>query len=254
MWLRWNLAAWVLRSPPPLDSVKPMADTLNDFALVSFDKDRERAFEDLAQTSALVTGWTSTSKPLFFHVQGVGDAAVTLTIVDGDALSAQDGEAAEFLFSLGDGQYHWRTTIQRVTPDGWSLAKGGELYRLQRRSNFRTSVPKGDKTGFLLKSFKTHTISPTALVLVDLSAGGARLRWPTEGLSAPAQGDSLSGVLGVPGGRQIEVFGVVKNVLTDIDTGALQIGVEFQNLSGRDEQTLLHLCLQIRRSTQPTVR
>ncbi len=230
-----------------------MADS-NDFALVSFDKDRDRAFDELAQKSVLVTGWTSTSKPLFFQVQRVDEQTVSLTIIDGDGLSAKDGDSAEFLFSIDDGQYHWRTDIHRATVDGWSLVKAGELYRLQRRSNFRTSVPKGYKASLLLKSFKTHTITPTPLELIDVSAGGVRVKWPASGLSAPSQGDSLAGLLGTPGGRQVEVFGIVKSVLTDVDSGPVQIGVEFQNLSGRDEQSLLHLCLQIRRSTAPVIR
>lgn len=230
-----------------------MSDT-NDFVLVSFDKDRERAFEELAQKSVLVTGWTATSKPLFFQVQKVDVMTVNLTIVDGDGLSGKEGDSAELLFSLDDGQYHWRTKIHRAEAGMWSLAKGGELSRLQRRNNFRTSVPKGYKAILLLKSFKTHTVSPTELQLVDVSAGGARIKWPSGGLSQPAQGDSLAGLVSAPGGRQIEVFAIVKSVLTDIDTGAVQLGVEFQNLSGRDEQALLHLCLQVRRATAPVVR
>jgi c-di-GMP-binding flagellar brake protein YcgR len=230
-----------------------MSDT-NDFQLVSFDKDRERAFGELAQRGVLVTGWTATSRPLFFHVQGVDSSRVNLTVVDGDGLAGRAGDSAEFLFSLDDGQYHWRTTLAAVTRDAWSLAKGGELSRLQRRNNFRTAVPRGYKATLLLRSFKAHTISQTELQLVDVSAGGARVQWPSAGLSQPSQGDSLSGLLAIPGGRQIEIFGLVKSVLTDVDTKAVQIGIEFQNLSGRDEQALLHLCLQIRRAFAPVLK
>ena len=241
-----------LRTRPLLDSVERMPDT-NDFSLVSFEKDRERAFEELSHKAVLVTGWKATSKPLFFHVQRVDQATVSLTVVDGDTRSAKAGDAVEILFSIDEGQYHWRTELHHVTADGWSLAKSGELFRLQRRSNFRTSVPKGYKASFLLKSFKTHSISATPLELVDVSAGGARVGWSTAGLSAPSKGDSISGVLSTPGGRQIEVFGIVKSVLADGDHPAAQIGVEFQNLSGRDEQALLHLCLQIRRVSAPVL-
>ena len=231
----------------------PPADT-NDFQIVSFDKDRERAFEELAVKSVLVTGWTATSRPLFFQVQRIDVMSVNLTVVDGDGLSGQANEPAEILFSLDDGQYHWATTILKTTPELWSLAKGGNLSRLQRRNNFRTSVPKGYKAVLLLKALKTHTITQTELQLIDVSAGGARVQWPAAGLALPAQGDSLSGIFATPGGRQIEVFGIVKSVLTDVDTGVVQAGLEFQNLSGRDEQALLHLCLQIRRSQTPVLK
>ncbi len=226
----------------------------NDFQLVSFDKDRERAFDELAIKSVLVTGWTATSRPLFFHVQRVDVKTVNLTVVDGDGLSGQANEDVEILFSIDDGQYHWRTKLIKATPELWSLAKEGELSRLQRRNNFRTSVPKGYKALLLLKALKTHTISPTELQLIDVSAGGSRIQWPAAGLAPPASGDSLSGILTTPGGRQIEVFGIVKNVMTDVDSGVVQAGLEFQNLSGRDEQALLHLCLQIRRAQAPVLK
>ena len=230
-----------------------MSDT-NDFLLVSFDKDRQRAFDELALKNVLVTGWTASSKPLFFHVQKVEEMTVSLTIVDGDGLSGKEGESAEFLFSLDDGQYHWATKLHRTDASTWMLVKGGELSRLQRRNNFRTNVPKGYKASLLLKSFKTHTISATPLELVDVSAGGVRVHWPKGGLSQPAQGDSMAGIIAAPGGRQIEVFGLAKSIITDVDTGAMQVGLEFQNLSQRDEQALLHLCLQIRRDVAPAIR
>jgi c-di-GMP-binding flagellar brake protein YcgR len=249
-----------LRRCLPLDSVIGMTppnenslNSANDFTPVSFDKDRELAFEGLANKAVLVTGWVASSRPLFFHVQRVDVMTVNLTIVDGDGLSAATGDSVELLFSLDDGQYHWRTKIHIASAHEWSLAKGGELSRLQRRNNFRTNVPKGYKANLVMKSFKTHTISRTELQLVDVSAGGARVRWPA-GLSMPAQGDSLAGVLSEAGGRQIEVFGIIKSVLTDVDTGATQAGLEFQNLSGRDEQALLHLCLQIRRTQAPVLK
>lgn len=227
---------------------------INDFQPVSFDKDRERAFAELGVKSVLVTGWTPSARPIFFHVSKVDSMMVTLTVVDGDGLSAKPGDTAELLFSLDDGQYHWRTKIDNATSSSWQLARGGDLSRMQRRNNFRTPVPKGYKASLLLKSFKTHTISQTEVQLIDVSAGGIRIAWPAAGLAQPRQGDSLSGLLATAGGRQIEVFGIVKNVLTDVDTGAIQAGIEFQNLSGRDEQTLLHLCLQIRRAQAPLLK
>lgn len=230
------------------------ASDINDFQLVNFDKDREVAFAELGQKSVLITGWTQNSRPLFFQVQRIDASTVSLTVVDGDGLAGKANDEAELLFSLDDGQYHWRTKIIEASSGAWSLEKGGELARLQRRNNFRTSVPKGYKAVLLLKAFKTHTISQTELQLIDVSAGGARIQWPAAGLSSLAQGDSLSGIIATPGGRQIEIFGIAKSILTDVDTGVIQAGLEFQNLSGRDEQSLLHLCLQIRRSQSPVLK
>ncbi len=223
----------------------------NDFMPVNFEKDRERAFADLVLQPVLVTAWTTSSKPIFFQAQGSNETGFLLALVEGDAMAGRADDDVEVLFSLDDGQYYWKTKIVTAWVDRWTLQKGGELSRLQRRNNFRTTLPAGYKANLLLKALKTRTLTPTPLALVDVSAGGVRLRWPNAGLAQPAEGDSLSGVLTTPGGRQIDVFGIIKSVTTDASNGEVQVGVEFQNVSGRDEQALLHLCLQIRREFTP---
>ena len=228
----------------------PESQDTNDFQPVNFEKDRERAFQDLASASVIVTAWTTNGRPLFFHAQGFSDTGFTMTVVEGDGQSGRAGDDVEVLFSLDDGQYHWKTKIVKAWVDRWTLEPSGELSRLQRRSNFRTSLPRHYKAALQLRTFKTRSISPTDLKLVDVSAGGVRVAW-AKALTPPSEGDSLSGLLAAPGGRQIEIFGIIKSVRTDSETGELFAGVEFQNVSGRDEQSLLHLCLQIRREIVP---
>ncbi len=220
----------------------------NDFALVSFEKDRERAFENLLLQPVLVTAWTTTSKPVFFQAVSSDHSGVQLKLVEGDPMSALAGDEIEILFSLDDGQFHWKTKLIQPWPDRWTVALGGELFRLQRRDNFRTSVPRGyRKAHFILKALKNLPLTPTEMMLVDVSAGGVRVKWPAAGLTKPLVGETLSGVLTTPGGRQIDIFGIVKSVQADLETPNVNVGIEFQNVSGRDEQVLLQLCLQIRR-------
>lgn len=224
-----------------------MADT-NDFLPVTFEKDKERVFQELAIKPVLVTGWTTGGRPVFFHVHGVHEKVLRLTVVEGDGAEGTAGDIVEILFSLDDGQYHLTSTLQVSLHDEWSVSTEGNLSRLQRRENFRTSVPRGNKAVFRLTGMKTQTINRTDLVLIDISAGGARVKWPKGGLSLPHEGDAVSGEINTPG-RDIEVFGILKSVRVDADTNEMDIGIEFHNLSGRDEQALLQLCLQIRRLT-----
>lgn len=227
----------------------------NDFDLVNFEKDRDRAFDELNSRGALVTGWQSPAgRPVFFQVQGIDPTGVRLTVIDGDGLDGTAGQTVELLFALDDGQYHWKTPLLESTHDRWTIDRGGDLWRLQRRNNFRTTVPRGYKADFMLRTLKTHQLTPTPIALADVSAGGARLHWPKAGVSPVALQDSLSGTLAVPGSRTIEIFGIVKSVLVDPSTGQVQAGLEFQNVSGRDEQALLHLCLQIRRATASVLK
>lgn len=220
----------------------------NDFSPVTFAKDRERTIADLGARPLPVTAWIKNAKPLAFQALGINDAGLLLKIVDGDGQTGKAGDAVEVLFSVEDGQYHWTTKIVQAWVDRWLLDKGGELSRLQRRNNFRVSVPPSFKASFQLKSVNAQSpaAAVAALAVVDMSAGGARVVWPKT-LALAAVGDMLTGTLMLPDALQIDVSGSIKNLRTDVVTGAVHAGVEFQKLSGRDEQALLHLCLQIRR-------
>lgn len=224
-----------------------MSDS-NDFQPVTFEKERERVFQDLVLKPVLVTAWTPGLRPLFFHVHGVDSAGLHLTVVDGDGAEGSQGDIVELLFSMDDGQYHLRTELKAALHDRWTVGMDGELSRLQRRSNFRTMVPRGFQALLKVTGIKTRQIQKTDMALIDISAGGARVRWPKSGLVLPHEGDALSAEVRTPG-REIEVFGIVKNIRLDADTGDMDVGLEFHNISGRDEQALLQLCLQIRRHT-----
>lgn len=218
----------------------------NDFQPVTFEKDRERVYQELAIKPVLVTAWTPGGRPLFFHVHGINQDGLQLTVVGGDGADGSQGDIVELLFSLDDGQYHLRSTLKSALRETWTVATDGDLSRLQRRSNFRTVVPPGFSAILKLTGIKTRQIQKTELPLIDISAGGARVRWPKAGLMLPSEGDAISAEIRTPG-REIEVFGLVKNIRLDADSGDMDVGIEFHNISGRDEQALLQLCLQIRR-------
>ncbi|MEK7354994.1 MAG: PilZ domain-containing protein, partial [Bdellovibrionota bacterium] len=75
--------------------------------------------------------------------------------------------------------------------------------------------------------------------------------WPATGVPPLRENEALSGVVATPG-RSVEIFGKVKTFLPD-EKGA-RVGVEFHNVSGKDEQSLLFLCLQLRRASEPVNR
>ena len=221
-----------------------------EFEPVTFDKERDRVFSDLAARPVLVSAWVKGEPPVSCHVTEVRTKEVALQIVTGDGRGARVGAAVELLFSLDHGQFHLATTLTKVNGDRWEVSRAGTLGKLQRRNNFRATVPHGARVAFKLASIGTQP-AKADVQMVDLSVGGMRLQWPVSGLPALKEGDALSGVVSTPG-RSVEVFGKVKTVLPD-DRGA-RIGVEFQNVSGKDEQSLLFLCLQIRRSSEPVNR
>lgn len=221
-----------------------------EFLPVTFDKERDRVFGDLASRPVLVSAWVTNEPPVTCHVTEVRSKEIALQIVNGDSRGARVDARVELLFSLDDGQFHLASTLTKVNGDRWEVSRAGTLGKLQRRNNFRATVPHGARIVFKLASVGTQSFKAD-FQIVDLSAGGMRLQWPAGGAIPLKENDAISGTVSTPG-RSVEVFGKVKTLIQD-DRGA-RVGVEFQNVSGKDEQSLLFLCLQLRRASEPINR
>lgn len=227
-----------------------MSDDSLEFQTVTFDKERDRVFAELAKRPVLVSAWIANEPPVSCHVIEVRSKEIALQLVAGDGRGARVDAQVELLFSLEDGQYHLASTLTKVNDDRWEISRAGRLGKLQRRNNFRATVPHGARIAFKLASVGTTPLKMD-ISIVDLSAGGMRLQWPATGVPPLQEGEALSGLVSTPG-RSVEVFGKVKTFQPD-SRGA-RVGVEFQNVSGKDEQSLLFLCLQLRRASEPVNR
>lgn len=227
-------------------------DNTNDndqFRPVTFEKDLERILNELSTKALVLSGFTSDDQQVLLAVRRVDGKMVTLEAAAPVKRPFKDGETLDILFGLADGQYLLRTKIERVDHGHPVVAYGPELYRLQRRNNFRASVPHDAKMRFDLSKHNTTTVTGVQLIVMDISAGGARLHWYAPNLAAPKMGDQVAGLLVTPGQKQLELFGSVQMV--KVSDGETQVGVAFQSLSLKDEQTLLFICMQMQRRQAP---
>jgi c-di-GMP-binding flagellar brake protein YcgR len=228
-----------------------MSKLPSEFQQVTFQKELEKILKELDTRLPAVLAMASDKCAFQMSVHHVQDDVLYLNVASPSPRELKAGERLQLAFGLNDGQYVLVTTVNTATRDRIAAPLGSEVYRLQRRSNFRTPVPSGAKISFKLTSFKTSTAaSGSVLTPVDLSAGGTRATWPAQSGVKPGEGDSLTGVMTLPGGRSLELFGVIRKLYPQKD-GSLQIGVEFQNLSIRDEQTLLFVCMEFHRAMAP---
>lgn len=214
----------------------------------------EKFKEDLRLKAESVSGLGPGDQPFQLRLRKIdGDfaiASIAFPIVE----EFKVGMHLELICGLPDGQYLIVTSVHSFSGNEVSFRIGQDVHRLQRRENFRTVVPPGSAVHFQLNSLNRTVINALKLTLLDLSAGGLRVLWPGSGVEAPKPGDQLSGVLHLPGSRRAEVFGIVKTVVAVADATPpapyLQVGVQLQNTSIRDEQMLLFACMQIHRESR----
>lgn len=234
-------------------SVEIMDSKGNDeFRLVTFAKEREKILSDLFTKSVDLAGWTNDQCHIHFRVRALEGETLVLEFAAPTQRSLAPGESLHFLFGLADGQYMFKSNIEKMEKGKLHVPFGSEIFRMQRRNNFRTPVPADVRISFSLATLNTRKLGGVASRPVDLSAGGVRVIWPLFAVPAPQDGDQVSGTLSLPVGKSLELFGTVKMVAT-IGT-EVQAGIEFQNVSLKDEQALLFVCMQIQRDQLPVLR
>jgi hypothetical protein len=234
-----------------------MSNEPDDFQLVTFDKEFVKLLSDLQSKIVQLAGRTEDLQQFQFRVRQVIDDVVYLSIHQPIPRVLKVAEPIEVLFGVPTGLYLIKTTIAAANPTQCSFHVGKEVYRLQRRNNFRTLVPAAYKIEFRLTSYRASLVGQGAeqgltLRVLDMSAGGMRALWSEKSKSTPQVGDHLTGILHLTGGRKVELFGQVKTTLPQ-DLGPVQVGIEFANISVRDEQALLFVCMQIQREQTPVI-
>jgi c-di-GMP-binding flagellar brake protein YcgR len=222
-----------------------------EFKPVTFKKELENILRELETKTAVLAGLTEDQIQFQFQVRHLTDDTIYVEAQAPVGRTLKVNEPLQILFGLPDGLYLVKTRVVQVNKDQVAFCLGTDVHRLQRRNNFRTNIPPSYKVNFQFTGFKNQTVS-TAIVIQpkDMSAGGMRVEWPIKGLNLPVAGDHLAGILLLPTGRKLELFGLVKTIKAEAN-GTTQAGIEFMNLSVRDEQTLLFVCMQIHRDQQP---
>jgi c-di-GMP-binding flagellar brake protein YcgR len=222
-----------------------------EFRPVTFKKEIDNILIELASKAVSLAGLSEDQHQFQFKIRHVADDVVYVEAIAPVGRALKPNEPLQILFGLPDGLYLVKTRVAEANLDQVSFQFGPEVFRLQRRNNFRTILPTSYKISYRLTGLKNQSVKAgSELALVDLSAGGMRVTWSAPELVGPAEGDAVAGILILPTGRQLELFGTVKTIIQGSNTST-QIGIEFQNLSVRDEQTLLFVCMQVRREQQP---
>ena len=231
-------------------------DAINQFQAVTFAKERANTFLELGAKKTILVCYAfdpppipaagthslarlnpliqsdPTMRQLSFRVERVEGERLSLETLAPVRRLLKPNETVELLFGLGDGQYMLHARVERVERGLTIVHPGGELFKIQRRENFRVSIPLDMGMKFKLSSINNRSVEDARekkkfilLIPLDLSAGGVRLRWIGQGLPTPSVGDQLAVHFEYSTGKSLEVFGSIKTVL-DLDHAQQQLTPE----------------------------
>ena len=226
----------------------------SEFQRVTAPRDLEAIRNALAAKSAKISCFTDDHHQLLFKISKVESGLVFVEPSTPLSRGLIEGENIQLIVGLSDGLFSIRTTAS-VSADGdLSFDLGSEIYRLQRRNDFRTTVPSDLKFGVKLTHVRGLLLaSKIPLHAINLSAGGMRVAWRGYGKQKLSVGEDLAGIMTLPNGRQIEFVGRIK-ALSEMGPDMGVLGLEFLNMPLADQQSLLFICVQIHRSQVPVLR
>jgi c-di-GMP-binding flagellar brake protein YcgR len=228
------------------------ASELSDFRAVTFAKERAKILQDLNARAVPATLFTGDGHQFQFVVKSVKDEILNLGPVSPPVRRLNKDESIQLIFGLAEGLYLVRTRVADVRGDDLEVSLGADVHRQQRRNNFRVKIPAQLGMRFSLTEIRgVKPASPVDLVPIDLSAGGFRAAWPAQSLGDSSESVPMKGKLHLPGGIILNLEAVLKTVYPAPDQSL--VGLEFQNLSTRDEQALLFACMSILRAQAPVV-
>lgn len=222
----------------------------DQFQAITSDRERERVLSELSLSGVQVTLQSDDHKSFSFRtIELRSSKYLVLKPISTMPKRLVSSEPVEILFGLSDGQYLIRALVQTSEVASTVISLSNDIHRLQRRNNFRIAVPSDGSAVFVATSIGGVSFpTPVEFSITDLSAGGMRLLWQAKVGMQPLLGTMLSGTLKTGSGLEIQTKAVVRNLFSTSSKSQIPVGLEFQGLSGQQQQDLLFACLQIFRT------
>lgn len=149
-------------------------------------------------------------------------------------------------FMVGPDRYYCvsQFTVDPTNPERGSLKFTEVLYRLERRSHYRVSIPTEMQRdcNFINQEGKSIFV---ASVILDVSQGGARLQALKGKIKDIKEGVRVRCVMHIRGKWKFELVGQIRHVipgqLTDV------FGLQFQGVDENTNRKLLSMMLELQR-------
>jgi hypothetical protein len=147
-------------------------------------------------------------------------------------------------FSVGEDKFLCTAKSQIPAPDSITIDLSGDIFQLHRREDFRMRLPVSYKAQFHLKKKNSKDVK-AVLSILDLSAGGCRVRAPLHNLDLK-MGDVLEGGMQLSRREQIPLSTTVKHLVPDPeDENLVMAGIQFKDVGAIAKNRLQALVLDV---------
>ncbi|MEQ1876812.1 MAG: PilZ domain-containing protein [Bdellovibrionia bacterium] len=217
----------------------------NIFSKVTVKNDRERVYARLIEDRAVFTYQIGN---IIYRGRAYDRQGRTLVFDTLDPLEIQQPADATVSFSIGPEMFFIKT---RVIPkkNHAVFDIGTDLYKLQRRDNFRLIIPKGYRARFELRSIDLDQ-QVANFPVVDLSGGGLsfEMLYATDSMRV---GSQVAGFLKIGDLFTKPVVGLVRHVrpFGSMGSGLFRCGIQFEGLVSTDREEIIQMVMKIHRES-----
>ncbi len=225
----------------------------SNYLILETSEERQQIFDWVYKCGPLLVGLASDQISFSFRIQNpVRNQERNANELWNIELGMQsernpiENELMSFCFHLDEGQFFFRTSIQKNAELGWQINPNVDLYWVQRREDHRKTIPKDLPFFFVLSKANQidfSTIHPR-FSMADFSLGGlnfqANERYPLK------IDDQLDGELVYENTPPLAVKVKVRHVTDTLDRKPF-IGASFENLDFVEQSRILSLSILIHR-------
>lgn len=210
----------------------------SDFEKIDREKDREKYWDEVVENKTnLLTQLSNGNTVLLTPVE----RKLAQLFVSASGLPDKDPKVLVSFSALKDRLFI-STQLSR-TPDGKHFIDiFGDLFRLQRRENFRIIIPDNAPIGVFINQLGDKNVKIKAKV-VDLSLGGAFIELPNQD-HVILSGDWIAGIISTEKEVGIQFKGTVKHVRELNSHKKVRVGVFFDKLVGNGLNELNKLVMK----------
>lgn len=149
-------------------------------------------------------------------------------------------------FNVKTEKYFMKSTLIPGSRKTHKIDITADLYKLQRRENFRAQIPLSYKASVEFKSLNGNA-DTNIFPIFDLSAGGLSFEIPMTNLSKFKKYDEVVGVLNIPNKINSRFKAQVRYSRTEgsMGSGIQKVGLMFTSIGSQEEALIIELLMDI---------
>lgn len=213
------------------------------FSLIRNEMDKIKLFKDLALSRGEILCKGQSENLCRLSVTSFNDKSQHIECESDMPGCLQNLEEYVGYFFLGGEKYYFQGKVE-AHYGRYSLSLPTELYRLQRRQNYRVKVPEGYQATFTISHVNGKPLNlPTTMA--DISSQGCRIDIDKK-IMMLNTGDKVVGMLKVGNRNPFELSGAVRHAkINELNKSLQNIGIEFTPLSSILENKLFSITLEL---------